>query len=49
MTSKVRGHLGMGEEFLVFTFDILTEIRVVWRIMAYSIRCVFGFEVLKTE
>ena len=39
----------MNKEFLVFSLDIFTEIRVVRCVVANGIRCVFGFESLESE
>ena len=45
----MRRHLRMCEELLVFTFDILAEIGVVWRVMTNRFWRIFGLKCLKSE
>ena len=47
--TEVRRHLCMGEEFLVFTFDVFTEVGIVGRIMTNRFRRVLRLKCLETK
>ena len=47
--TQVWCHLSMGEELLVFAFNVLAQIGVVGRIVANGVWGIFGFEGFETE
>ena len=47
--TQVWCHFGMGEELLVFAFNVLAQIGVVGSIVTDGVRGIFGFEGLETE
>lgn len=49
MTPQMRGHFCIRKEFLIFAFDVLTEVGIMGSIVTDGIRRVLGFEILETE
>lgn len=47
--AKVGSHLGMGEETLVFAFDVLAQIGIVGRVMADGLGGIFWLKCFKTK
>ena len=47
--TQVWCHLSVGEELLVFAFNVLAQVGIVGGIVTDGVRGIFGFEGLETE